>query len=529
MERPKSPSSEVGSCWHAHPFLSALVRAAALLIPAVVAFAFSLVASRMFPPPHSVGGRVGWWLALGTLALIVLIAVQRVARRLLPLAALLNLSLLFPDQAPARYKLARRVGSPNELKRMVDDARAASADGAEALAPQTVLELVAALSVHDRATRGHSERVRIFTDMIADELKLPEADQERLRWAALLHDVGKLNVSPSLLKKPGAPTAGEWAELKRHPEDGRRLVASIAPWLGPWALAVDHHHERFDGAGYPHQLRGQQISLAGRIVAVANSYETMTAARPYKRPLSPKAARNELVACSGAQFDPAVVRAFLNVSLGRLWRTIGISAVISQIPLLPQISSGLSRRRASRPDRQQQRSKSLLGDRSIDRRAKSAECGGESAGGVSIARLSVEDTRSQRCGQDAPQQPWHGYTSGTVTKDRSCTAGAERADATGAAKSARTARLEEADAALEARSARAETAGHRTAREDAWWPTDATRSASPLIRGVHCNGGNLAARCVRSGPGDHVDGSLSSILILGSRADLVTSQTRTSA
>ncbi|HEY6468958.1 MAG TPA: HD-GYP domain-containing protein [Candidatus Dormibacteraeota bacterium] len=342
MERPKSPSSEVGSRWHAHPFLSALVRAAALLIPAVVAFAFSLVASRMFPPPHSVGGRVGWWLALGTLALIVLIAVQRVARRLLPLAALLNLSLLFPDQAPARYKLARRVGSPNELKRMVDDARAASADGAEALAPQTVLELVAALSVHDRATRGHSERVRIFTDMIADELKLPEADQERLRWAALLHDVGKLNVSPSLLKKPGAPTAGEWAELKRHPEDGRRLVASIAPWLGPWALAVDHHHERFDGAGYPHQLRGQQISLAGRIVAVADSYETMTAARPYKRPLSPKAARNELVACSGAQFDPAVVRAFLNVSLGRLWRTIGISAVISQIPLLPQISSGLS-------------------------------------------------------------------------------------------------------------------------------------------------------------------------------------------
>jgi hypothetical protein len=225
---------------------------------------------------------------------------------------------------------------------MVNQARAASVEGAAALAPQTVLELVAALSVHDRATRGHSERVRVFTDMIADELKLPEADKDRLRWSALLHDVGKLNVSPSLLKKPGPPTAAEWAELERHPEDGRRLVAPIAPWLGVWALAVDHHHERYDGAGYPNRLQGSDISQAGRIVAVADSYETMTAARPYKRPLSPKAARNELVACSGAQFDPTVVRAFLNVSLGRLWRTIGISAVISQIPLLPQISSGLT-------------------------------------------------------------------------------------------------------------------------------------------------------------------------------------------
>ncbi len=342
MDQSGSRALDIESRWHAHPTLSAAVRAIAVLTPAVTAFAFSWMASQVVPPPDAAGPRIWWWVVLGALSLLVLIAVQRLARRLLPLAALLNLSLLFPDQAPARYKLARKVSSPKELSRMVDQARAASKDGAEALAPLTVLELVAALSVHDRATRGHSERVRIFTDMIADELKLPEVDQERLRWAALLHDVGKLNVSPALLKKPGAPTASEWAELKRHPEDGRRLVTPIATWLGDWSLAVDHHHERYDGAGYPHGLHGQQISLAGRIVAVANSYETMTAARPYKRPLSPKAARNELVACSGAQFDPVVVRAFLSVSLGRLWRTIGVSAVISQIPLLPQISSGLT-------------------------------------------------------------------------------------------------------------------------------------------------------------------------------------------
>jgi hypothetical protein len=342
MEHSGPIPANAESRWHAHPTLSSLIRAVAVLTPAVMAFAFSLLASRVVPPPHPVGAWLVWWIVLGALSLLVLVAVQRLARRLLPLAALLNLSLLFPDQAPARYKLARKVGSPRDLQRMVDEARAASAEGAEALAPQTVLELVAALSVHDRATRGHSERVRIFTDMIADELKLPEADKDRLRWAALLHDVGKLNVSPSILKKPGKPTASEWVELKRHPEDGRRLVAPIGPWLGLWSLAVDHHHERYDGGGYPHGLKGTQISLAGRIVAVADSYETMTAARPYKRPLSPKAARNELVACSGAQFDPAVVRAFLSVSLGRLWRTVGVSALISQIPLLPQIGSGLS-------------------------------------------------------------------------------------------------------------------------------------------------------------------------------------------
>ena len=342
MDDSRPLPADTESRWIAHPTLSALVRGVAVLTPTVMAFIFSLLASRLVPPPHPVIAWLVWWLVLGALALLVLLTVQRLARRLLPLAALLNLSLLFPDQAPARYKLARRVGSPRDLKRMVDQARAASVEGGEALAPLTVLELVAALSVHDRATRGHSERVRIFTDMIAEELKLPDAEKDRLRWAALLHDVGKLNVSARILKKPGPPTASEWVELKRHPEDGRRLVAPITPWLGPWSLAVDHHHERYDGAGYPFRLKGTQISLAGRIVAVADSYETMTAARPYKRPLSPRAARNELVACSGAQFDPSIVRAFLNVSLGRLWRTVGISAVISQIPLLPQISSGLS-------------------------------------------------------------------------------------------------------------------------------------------------------------------------------------------
>jgi HD-GYP domain-containing protein (c-di-GMP phosphodiesterase class II) len=168
--------------WQARPILSVVLRVVATLAPAAVALAFSVVASHVVAPPPGTGPRIAWWLGISVLSLAVLFGVQRMARRLLPLAALLKLSLVFPDAAPARYKLARKVGRPKDLERLVERARAAGLEGGEILAPQTVLELVAALSVHDRATRGHSERVRIFADMIATELKLPQHDQDRLRW-----------------------------------------------------------------------------------------------------------------------------------------------------------------------------------------------------------------------------------------------------------------------------------------------------------------------------------------------------------
>ena len=99
------------------------------------------------------------------------------------------------------------------------------------------------------------------------------------------------------------------------------------------------HHERFDGTGYPHQLKGHEISLAARIVAVADAYEVMTAPRPYKRTMSVSAARKELVRVAGTQLDPVIVRAFLNVSVGRLWRTIGFGAWIAQVPQLGRVFS----------------------------------------------------------------------------------------------------------------------------------------------------------------------------------------------
>src|SRR5207302_3282172 len=143
--------------------------------------------------------------------------VERAAHRLLPLAALLNLSLLFPDQAPKRFAVARRVGRPRELREQLEEARAKGVQGDQVTYMQTVLELVAALSVHDRQTRGHSERVRVLTDLIADEMKLPQSDRARLRWASLLHDIGKPFVDADLLRKPAALTNDEREPGRRPP------------------------------------------------------------------------------------------------------------------------------------------------------------------------------------------------------------------------------------------------------------------------------------------------------------------------
>ena len=198
-------------------------------------------------------------------------------------------------------------------------------------------DLTAALQSHDRRTRGHAERVRIYTDMLAEELRLPDEDRDRLRWAALLHDIGKLSVRARTLNKPGKLDAREWEEIKRHPLEGERIAEPLLAWLGEWGDAIAHHHERFDGDGYPNRLAGESISYAGRIVAVADAYDTMTAARTYKRPMATRAARQELARCAGGQFDPVMVRAFFSISLPRLvWKTGPLSFLL-QLPFLARL------------------------------------------------------------------------------------------------------------------------------------------------------------------------------------------------
>ena len=131
-------------------------------------------------------------------------------------------------------------------------------------------------------------------------------------------------------------TEAEFEEIKRHPEHGRELVAPLIDWLGDSARAVWEHHERWDGRGYPHGLAGTDISLAGRIVAVADTYDVITSVRSYKQAIAPADARAELTRCSGTQFDPVVVRAFMNLSLGRLRLAMGPLSWLAQLPLFPQ-------------------------------------------------------------------------------------------------------------------------------------------------------------------------------------------------
>src|SRR5205807_10372018 len=171
-----------------------------------------------------------------------------------------------------------------------------------------------ALTAHDRRTRGHSERVRALSELIAEELHLAPEERDRLRWASLLHDCGKVTVDSRILNKPGPLDEEEWAIMRRHPEEGARIAFPLRDWLGEWSLAIAQHHERWDGHGYPRGLTGEEISLAARIVAVADAFDVMTSARSYQGPMSTAAARTELTAMAGAQFDPAVVRAFLLVS-----------------------------------------------------------------------------------------------------------------------------------------------------------------------------------------------------------------------
>ena len=328
--------------WRRRPLLSFGLRAVVFTTPTLAGLGAVALLASVIRRPSPLFQLAAWYLLITLAGVAALVLAGRATRRLLPLAALFRLSLLFPDHAPARFAVARRAARPRQILKQLD-ALGELGPREEAGVAQRVLELTVALSVHDRATRGHSERVQVITDMITRELHLPAEDRARLRWAALLHDVGKLRVPARVLNKPSQPDAREWAILRRHPGDGARIVAPLLSWLGIWGAAVAQHHEQFDGSGYPLGLSGAQISRGARIVAVADVFEVITAPRPYRRPVSVTAAREELVRVSGSQLDPKVVRALLNVSVGELWPVVGLGAVLCQLPLVPRIVGLFSR------------------------------------------------------------------------------------------------------------------------------------------------------------------------------------------
>ena len=263
--------------------------------------------------------------------------INRITLRLLPLAALLKLSLVFPDAAPSRFKVALRSGSVEHLQERLTNAAERARTATPSEAATELLELVALLNIHDKLTRGHCDRVRAYAVMIGNELGLSQHDLDRLNWAALLHDVGKIEVPASILQKPGRPDDEEWAVLRQHPIFGESLVAPIKEWLGSWTDAVGYHHERWDGDGYPRGLAGDDIPLAGRIVAVADVFDVITSVRSYKKASAAADGRAEIARGSGTQFDPRVVRAFLGISLGRTRLVMGPLSVLAHLRLLSHL------------------------------------------------------------------------------------------------------------------------------------------------------------------------------------------------
>jgi HD-GYP domain-containing protein (c-di-GMP phosphodiesterase class II) len=177
----------------------------------------------------------------------------------------------------------------------------------------TLKALVLAMEARDPYTRGHSERVTKYALDIARKLALPESMLSIIQFAGTVHDVGKIGISDLILNKPGKLTAAERAIIELHPIKGAQMLEPLK-FIRTGIPLVRHHHERYDGAGYPDRIQGEEIPLSARILACADSFDAMTSERPYRlKKMSIQEAVSELKANSGTQFDPKIVSVFITL------------------------------------------------------------------------------------------------------------------------------------------------------------------------------------------------------------------------
>ncbi|MFC1577233.1 HD domain-containing phosphohydrolase [Candidatus Omnitrophota bacterium] len=174
----------------------------------------------------------------------------------------------------------------------------------------TIRALVSIIEAKDPYTRGHSEKVTSYAIRIARALKLKKGCRRILSYCGRLHDIGKIAVSDNILNKPGPLTNHEFVQVTKHPSKGAEILRHLE-FLKDGVLAIKHHHERYDGKGYPDGLKGAKIPLLARILTIADSYDAMTSDRAYRKSLSREMSIEQLKSCSGKQFDPKMVDAFL--------------------------------------------------------------------------------------------------------------------------------------------------------------------------------------------------------------------------
>ncbi|MDN5279778.1 MAG: hypothetical protein PWR01_3743 [Clostridiales bacterium] len=176
----------------------------------------------------------------------------------------------------------------------------------------TLSALTSAIDAKDSYTRGHSERVTDLSIKLAKEVGVDRADIEKIKLGGLLHDIGKIGIPEGILNKPGRLNDEEFKVIKSHPELGVRIMGKVE-FLAGVVPIIKHHHERYDGKGYPDGLEGEKIPLLARVIAVVDTFDAMTTDRPYRKALSTEEALKEIHHCSGTQFDPGIAAIFIRM------------------------------------------------------------------------------------------------------------------------------------------------------------------------------------------------------------------------
>jgi HD-GYP domain-containing protein (c-di-GMP phosphodiesterase class II) len=207
---------------------------------------------------------------------------------------------------------ARDIGSLYQAERTRTRELEEALEGIREMYVATMTSLAHVVEAKDTTTRGHLDRTHRYGLALAERIDPELAARPEVGYGFFLHDIGKVGVPEQVLCKPGPLDETEWAVMRKHPSIGAQIVSPIRFLAGAVEI-VQSHHERWDGEGYPRALRGEQIPLAARIFAIADSFDAMTSDRPYRRALSFDHALDEIRRGASSQFDPSVVRSFLDL------------------------------------------------------------------------------------------------------------------------------------------------------------------------------------------------------------------------